>query len=329
MLNKYNKNYLSEFASDVSIGLSNKNKQLSPKYFYDDVGSKLFEKICMQPEYYPTRTEYEIIKTNLKNLTEQLELPLSIVELGSGNSKKTFLLLENFAKLQKPYLYYFPIDVSHQILHESSKFLSIVIDNLKIHYIHEDFFNGLKIADDYIKNKKNISLPENKLVIFLGSSIGNFEPEQARSFLSNIRKNLKSSDYFLIGFDLQKDSKLLENAYNDKNGFTSMFNLNILNRINRELGGNFNLDFFEHKSFYNHRKNRIEMHILSRIDQLVHIKYINKTFDFSKNETIHTENSYKYTIKQIEDMSNDVGFSIKKIFSDKNNWFALSLLQPL
>ncbi len=328
MFNKYNKNTLSEFASDVSIGLGNKKKQLPPKYFYDDTGSRLFEKICIQPEYYPTRTEYDIMKDNLTNLINDLDLPLSIVELGSGNSKKTFLLLETFAKIQKPHTYYFPIDVSHQILHESSKFLSLIIENLKIHYIHQDFFKGLKMADDYIKSKKNISIPENKLVVFLGSSIGNFEPEQARLFLSNIRKNLKLSDCFLIGFDLQKDPHLIESAYNDKNGLTSMFNINILHRINKELGGNFNIDYFEHMAFYNQKENRIEMHLVSKIDQKVYIKYIEKTFHFQKNETIHTENSYKYTKKQIEDLSNDAGFSIKKHFFDKNNWFVLSLLKP-
>lgn len=329
MLNKYNKNTLFEFAADVSRGLGDKNKQLSPKYFYDDVGSKLFEKICIQPEYYPTRIEYDIIKTNLKNITKELDLPLSLVELGSGNSKKTFLLLENFAQLQKPFAYYFPIDVSHKILHESSNLLSTVINNLKIHYIHDDFFNGLKIANDYIKNKQNLAIPENKLVIFLGSSIGNFEPEQAKSFLLNIRKNLKTSDYFLIGFDLQKDQYVIENAYNDKNGITAMFNLNILNRINKELGGNFNLNFFEHRAFYNNKENRIEMHLVSKLDQYVYIKYIDKSFHFRKNETIHTENSYKYTQKQIEDISKDAGFTIKQLFFDKNNWFVLSLLKPI
>ena len=313
------------FAIDVDKGLSAKRKYLPPKYFYDKLGSRLFEKICDQPEYYPTRTETGILSADMDNIVKILgdhRNSLNIIELGSGSSVKTKLLLKNF--LSKRRIHYFPIDISESILNLSVKNLMNEFYDLKCTAICSEYIEGLKRINELISDSHNFSYQ--KLIIFFGSTIGNFEPIQARVFLSSIKKQMTSQDKMLIGFDLQKDKRTLEKAYDDAAGITAKFNLNILTRINRELGGKFNLNSFYHKSFYNQSRNRIEMHLVSKHEQEVKIKSLNKIFSFKVDESIQTENSYKFSLNQIKNLAENSGFRIVRNFTDLRGQFCLSCL---
>jgi len=317
--------------------LASKNKYLSPKYLYDKVGSQLFEQICIQPEYYLTRTEASILSKYASVISNLLGNNIHIIELGSGSSSKTAILLSHFSS-QKKRIYYFPIDISSTILAESAQRLKSQFPKASIVGIASDYNMGIdraaaecKIAEKVEKKKKNNNnddISYTKLVLFLGSSIGNFELIEARSLLRSVRQRLNASDFLLVGFDLQKDESVLSAAYNDKAGITAKFNLNLLARINRELGGNFELEKFEHYAFYNHEQNRMEMHLISKIDQQLYIGALGKTFSLKKGESIHTENSYKYSVNQIAALAEDCGFAIEKNFTDKKRWFNLALLSP-
>jgi dimethylhistidine N-methyltransferase len=261
---------------------------------------------------------------------------IHIIELGSGSSSKTAILLSRFSS-QKKRIYYFPIDISSTILAESAQRLKSKFPKANIVGIASDYNLGIdraaaecKVAEKEEKKKKNnnYDIAYTKLVLFLGSSIGNFELIEARSLLRSVRQRLNASDFLLVGFDLQKDESVLNAAYNDKAGITAKFNLNLLARINRELGGNFELGKFEHYAFYNHEQHRMEMHLISKIDQQLYIGALGKTFSLKKGESIHTENSYKYSLNQIAALAEDCGFGIEKNFTDKKRWFNLALLSP-
>ena len=314
--------------------LASKNKYLSPKYLYDKVGSQLFEQICIQPEYYLTRTEASILSKYAPVISKLLGNNIHIIELGSGSSSKTAILLSHFSS-QKKRIYYFPIDISSTILAESAQRLKSQFPKASIVGIASDYNMGIdraaaecKVAEKEKKKNNNDNISYTKLVLFLGSSIGNFELIEARSLLRSVRQRLNASDFLLVGFDLQKDESVLNAAYNDKAGITAKFNLNLLARINRELGGNFELEKFEHYAFYNHEQHRMEMHLISKIDQQLYIGALGKTFSLKKGESIHTENSYKYSLNQIDALAEDCGFSIEKNFTDKKRWFNLALLSP-
>lgn len=325
-----------EFSNDVAMCLASKNKYLSPKYLYDKVGSQLFEQICIQPEYYLTRTEASILSKYAPVISNLLGNNIHMIELGSGSSSKTAILLSHFSS-QKKRIYYFPIDISSTILAESAQRLKSQFPKASIVGIASDYNMGIdraaaecKVAEKEEEKKKNNNddISYTKLVLFLGSSIGNFELIEARSLLRSVRQRLNASDFLLVGFDLQKDESVLNAAYNDKAGITAKFNLNLLARINRELGGNFKLEKFEHYAFYNHEQHRMEMHLISKIDQQLYIRALGKTFSLKKGESIHTENSYKYSVNQIAALAEDCGFGIEKNFTDKKRWFNLALLSP-
>jgi L-histidine Nalpha-methyltransferase len=317
-----------EFANDISTGLCDKiQKSIPSKYFYDDTGSELFEQITLQPEYYPTRTEIKILDNYSKDIVSHIQKEIVLIELGSGSSKKTKFLFDEILKKQEK-LFYFPIDISFNFLNSVVNNIENSISKVIVKGIPYEYIDGItycnKILFENNVEFKNIS----RLIIFLGSSIGNFEMDEARNFLKDIRANISNDDFLLIGFDLRKDISLIESAYNDNNGVTSNFNLNLLNRINRELGANFNLKNFSHKAFFNKNKKRIEMHIESRKDQKVFISTLKKEIEFKKNETIHTENSYKFEKDDINFLINRAGFQIEKEFSDDNSWYELVLLKP-
>jgi L-histidine N-alpha-methyltransferase len=320
-----------EFAGDVARCLASKNKYLSPKYLYDKAGSHLFEKICLQPEYYLTRTEASILNKYAPVISKLGGNNIKIIELGSGSSSKTAILLR-YLSSQKKRLYYFPIDISRSMLIESESRLKSQFPNACIIGIRSDYDGGIDraaaecMASENDNNNDNI--PYTKLVLFLGSSIGNFELIEAKSFLRSIREKLHKNDFLLVGFDLQKDDSVLNAAYNDKAGITAKFNLNLLSRINRELGGNFELGKFEHCAFYRHEQNRIEMHLVSKTDQQMYMGALGKTFAIGKGESIHTENSYKYSLDQIAALAEDCGFTVEKNFTDKKRWFDLVLFSP-
>ena len=319
-----------EFANDVAMCLSSKSKYLSPKYLYDKIGSQLFEQICHQPEYYLTRTEVSILNKYAPVISKLVGSNIQIIELGSGSSSKTAILL-SYLSSQKNRIYYFPIDISSSILIESARRLKSQFPNASIIGIRSDYNIGIDraaiecMAAEKTK-KNNHNRPYSKLVLFLGSSIGNFELKEARSLLRSIRQKLHTNDFLLVGFDLQKDESVLNAAYNDKTGITAKFNLNLLARINRELGGNFELGKFEHCAFYNREQHRIEMHLVSKTDQQLYIGALGKTFFLKKGESIHTENSYKYSLSQIAALAEGCDFRIEKNFTDKKRWFDLALL---
>ena len=317
-----------EFKNDVLLGLSSKTQKTIPsKYLYDDIGSELFERITLQPEYYPTKTEIKLLDKYSSEVIKDICKEIILIELGSGSSKKTRYLFNEIMKKQNQ-LYYFPIDISFNFLNSIVSDLENSVINIIVKGIPADYINGINHCNN-ILFENNLEIKKIcRLIVFLGSSIGNFEIDDARNFLKEIRFQITNDDYLLIGFDLDKDISLLESAYNDSEGVTAMFNLNLLKRINKELGGNFIIENFSHRSFYNKEKKRIEMHILSSKKQQVFIASLNKQFDFEKDETIHTENSYKYSLKDIDRLISRAGFSIEKEFYDENNWYALILLKP-
>lgn len=308
------------FAEDVLEGLSSTPKTLPPKYFYDRFGSKLFEAICELPEYYVTRTEFAILQTFADDIAAQFDEDAAIVELGSGNSSKTRLLIEAFLR-QKGRLHYLPVDISKSILIETSQLLLRSYHELRISAYISEYFTALR----HLQQESFAS----KLILFLGSNIGNFETEDAARFLRKTYAAMQECDRLLMGVDLMKDKFILEPAYNDACGVTARFNINLLVRINRELGGNFDLSQFRHQAFLNDEHGRIEMHLESRRPQVVTIDQLNSEFYFEKGETIHTENSYKFTLPGLKKLAARGGFEIEKTWMDPRKWFSLNLLKPI
>jgi L-histidine N-alpha-methyltransferase len=327
-LQQNNNTEFEEFANDVARCLASKNKYISPKYLYDKIGSQLFEQICLQPEYYLTRAEASILNKHAPIISKLAGSNIKIIELGSGSSFKTAILL-SYLSSQKKRIYYFPIDISSSILAESERKLKSQFPNASIIGIRSEYDTGIdRAAAECMTIGKNKHIPYTKLVLFLGSSIGNFELIEAKSLLRSVREKLHTNDFLLIGFDLQKDESVLNAAYNDKAGMTANFNLNLLARINRELDGNFELGKFEHCAFYSRERHRIEMHLVSNTDQQLRIGAIGKTFAIRKGESIHTENSYKYSFSQIAALAKDCGFTVERNFTDEKRWFDLALFSP-
>jgi len=310
-----NGNGKNTFARDVNYGLTSFPKGLHPKYFYDELGSELFVQICKTPEYYVTRTETSILE---KFSDEIASLNLDkkvIVELGSGNSIKTRHLLSSFIN-NSGNISYIPIDVSDIIVHSSKKLLN-EFEGLNIKGVVGEYEEGLGVINELVETPK--------MILFLGSSIGNFTKYEAREFLSCISSVMNENDTFLIGFDLVKDIDVLNAAYDDSAGVTARFNMNILRRINTELGGNFDLNKFEHKVFFNADFSRVEMHLESLEEQDVYIKDI-EAIHFEEGETIHTENSYKFTDEMISELASSAGLTVNKTWKDSKNYFGLCLM---
>jgi len=304
------------FAEEISYSLIQNPKFINPKFFYDKKGSDLFESICSLPEYYPTRTEISILKKLEHDLLPYLDKNINLVELGSGSSVKTRLILDIFTKLQ-PKTEYFPIDIS-EILTESSEQLLKDYDTLHITGIIDTYEGALEFLKSY-DDKKN-------LILFLGSSFGNFTPKDGKLFLEKIFFTMKSGDLFLIGLDLVKDKNILENAYDDSQGITAKFNLNVLSRINDELDADFNVENFSHYSIYNENDQRIEMNLKSLMFQSIIIGKSNLSLNLEKDELIHTEYSHKYNVSQIKKLLSNIGFEIKNMWLDDKKYFSLTLL---
>ena len=307
------------FAEEISSSLIGNSKFISPKFFYDKKGSDLFEKICTLSEYYPTRTEIDILKNLSIELPSYLDETFRLVELGSGTSVKTRLILDIFTSLQDT-TEYFPIDIS-EILTESSEQLLKDYDGLHITGIIDTYEGGLEFLKNY-DDRKN-------LIIFLGSSFGNFSPNAGREFLKKINSTMKSGDLFLIGLDLIKNKQILESAYDDSLGVTAQFNLNVLSRINDELDADFNLDNFLHYSIYNKEDQRIEMYLKSLVRQSIIISKSNLLLNLEKNELIHTEYSHKYSLDQIRELLESVGFKINHVWLDDKKYFSLTLVSKI
>ena len=281
---------------------------------YDEYGSKLFEEICSLSEYYPFECEKSILKVIGKKLIPHIDSAIRIVELGSGSSSKTRLLIN--ALKPKTEIEYFPIDIS-EILIDSAKKLCDDYGEIRITGIIDTYESGLNFIKHF-DDKPN-------LITFLGSSFGNFSEYEGRKFLRVIHDLMKKKDHFLIGLDLSKSSKILHDAYNDSKGITAKFNLNILNRINRELEANFDTSNFEHYAFYNEEESKIEMHLRSLSNQSVQILKANLSIELTKDELIHTENSHKFSISQIESMLEDSDFDISEVWFDPRQYYVLVL----
>jgi L-histidine N-alpha-methyltransferase len=298
------------FLEDVLMGLARPQKTLPAKYFYDRRGCELFEQICDLPEYYPTRTELAIMQDHLDEMVKFLGPECQLIEFGSGSSRKTRLLIERL----QPALYV-PIDIARTAIHAAAADLARVFPWLNINCICADYTRELALPDF-------IGVPiRRKAVYFPGSTIGNFTPHEAIGFLQLVRRMVGTGGLLLIGVDTKKDPTLLDAAYNDAAGVTAAFNLNLLDRINRELGGDFQMRRFCHKAFYDERKGWIEMHIESLASQFVNIA--GERFRFSPAETIHTEISCKYLIEEFQAVARRAGFEPQLTWADDGGLFSV------
>ncbi len=302
---------LTDIREDILSGLQSKQKHIPPKYFYDESGSKLFDKICQLPEYYLTRTEISLLKKYGEQIAEHIGSDTVLLEFGSGSSTKIRLLLDAIRPST-----YMPLDISKEHLLNSAQTLARDYPWLEIHAVCVDYAGPWK--PPVLRKGRHI-------VFFPGSSIGNLENRAAENLLTHISKLVGEDGGLLIGTDLVKDTKTLEAAYNDQQGITAAFNKNLLLRLNRELQANFQPDSFRHKAFYNQDLDRIEMHLLSEQDQIVRIS--DQSFTFHKGETIHTENSYKYTIPGFRQMALNAGFHYHRVWTDPNQLFSIHYLE--
>ncbi len=308
------KNISSEMLSDVLEGLQQPQKTLPSKYFYDERGSELFEQITELDEYYLTRTELQIMQDNIQEIANALGKNIQLVELGSGSSFKTRLLLDHLEEIHS----YAPVDISRSFLNDVAQNLREEYPELKIH----------PVAMDYTKSLSLPKVPDGvkRIVYFPGSTIGNFTSIHAKEFIGLIAKSLDNQGGLLIGFDLVKDRETLLAAYDDSKGVTAQFNRNILRRINNELGADFDLSRFKHKAKFNEEKSRIEMHLVSLVNQTVHI--VEEEIFFEKGETIHTENSHKYTLSSFREMTKPY-FKDVITWTDPNEYFAIQFLSDM
>jgi dimethylhistidine N-methyltransferase len=304
-------------AEDVRNGLTALPKRFLPKYFYDELGSQLFEAICLLPEYYLTRAENEILQRYADEISAAVAGYKTLIEMGSGSASKTRLVIEALLREQADLLF-MPVDISATALESSSRILLQSYPRLRIEAYAADYFAGLAELGKSDRGRT--------LALFLGSNISNFDPEDAIRFLQAMRSVLHQGDALLLGADLKKDRRVLEAAYNDALGVTSAFNLNVLARINRELGGNFDLRAFKHHAFYNSDGGRIEIYIRSLVGQRVRIESLDLEVDFAAGELIHTENSYKYDQEGIEKLASTTGFKRTRTWLDAEERFSSNLL---
>jgi dimethylhistidine N-methyltransferase len=300
------------FLEDVLDGLGRSEKTLPAKYFYDERGSRLFDEICELEEYYPTRTETSLLARHAGAIAAQVGKGVTLLELGSGSSTKVRLLLD---RLDEPAAY-IPVDISKEHLEASAARLAADYPGLKVKPIFADY-----VQDFPVTVKEG---PERTLAFFPGSTIGNFHPAEAHAFLARLGRRLGAGSRLLIGVDLKKSRSRVETAYNDKAGVTAAFNLNLLERINRELDGTFDLDGFTHKAFYNEDLGRIEMHLKSFHDQTALVAGV--PFRFKAGETIHTENSYKFSVDDFRKLAHDAGWSTDATWTDDEDLFSIHLL---
>ncbi|MDX9740169.1 MAG: L-histidine N(alpha)-methyltransferase [Gammaproteobacteria bacterium] len=304
------------FALDVLLGLCSAPKHLAAKYFYDARGSQLFLRITQQREYYLTHTEAAILQACSAELARMVEGdPITIVELGPGDGSKSRLVIDAFLSEGRTVDYH-GIDISPRALDQLAQNLPRH-PRLRLHGIVAEYFTGLRHAG---------ADPDRKmLVLFLGSNIGNLDRQQNQVFLRRLWQHMENDDHVLIGFDLKKDVAMLTRAYNDDAGYTRAFNLNVLDRINRELGGNFDLDGFQHFGVYNPVLGAMESYLLSNREQEVYISDLQRHFRFASHEPLHLEYSFKFLEEDISFLGNRIGFHIERNFADERRWFVDSL----
>lgn len=307
------------FARDVGVGLTAAPKWLPCRYFYDAQGSLLFEEICELPEYYLTRTERQILAERAPEIAGRFPEPIALVELGSGSAAKTRLLIEAFLRRHRC-LRYVPVDISPSILEDSSLALLEEYPRLEIVAVAAEYADGLAHLRAVTDHPK--------LILWLGSNVGNLDRPRAAAFMRQVRRTMTERDRLLIGIDLRKERATLERAYDDSRGVTAQFNLNLLARINDELGGRFDLGAFRHRAIYNEALGRVEMHLESLRAQRVRIDALEMEVSFAAGETIHTENSYKYSPAEIEALCGTSGFRVEQQWLDDESRFSVNLLAP-
>jgi len=299
--------------NEVLEGLAAKPKALPPKLFYDYRGAQLFELICELPEYYLTRTEIAILERHAREIAALVGDGICLLELGSGAGVKVRLLLEHL----RPVIYV-PIDISRQQLHASAAAVAADYDWLEVHPVCADYCRPLEL--DFFP------VGARRLVFFPGSTLGNFEPDEAAGFLENLQSLVGKDDSLLVSIDLKKDVRRIEAAYDDSAGITAAFNLNILTRLRRELDADVDPQGFRHQAFYNRHVGRIEMHLISRRSQTVVVD--GQEFSFDEGETIHTENSYKYSVEEFQNLARRAGYRPQRVWVDPEALFSVHFLRP-
>jgi dimethylhistidine N-methyltransferase len=307
------KSGLERFLAEVLIGLRKPQKELPSKYFYDERGSHLFEGICQLKEYYIPHIEASIMQAHIKEMAKVIGSHVLLMEYGSGNCKKVRFLIDH---LHDP-VAFIPIDISQEQLLHVTKELASIYPRLQVLPVCADYTSSFELPIPRQSSKCIV-------VYFPGSSIGNFDPIPAKHFLEHVANLCGSDGALLIGVDLKKDPAVLHSAYNDDQGITAAFNLNLLERINRELDCDFQLDGFQHYAFYNPRESRVEMHLISQRDQAVHIN--RETISFARGESIWTESSYKYNLNEFEQMAAAAGFRVERVWVDEQQWFSVQYL---
>lgn len=305
---------LGDFHSDVIAGLSRKTRRLSPKFFYDERGSQLFDAITRLPEYYPTRTEIDLLQRHGEDMAEMLGNDGLLFELGSGSDTKIRVLLDALQPRT-----YAPIDISREPLRLSAGAIAEDHPELQVHAICTDYSRPLALP--------GVVAAKQRSAFFPGSSIGNFDPGQACDLLQRIAGIIGPEGRLLIGVDLKKAPSRLHAAYNDSEGVTAQFNLNLLARINRELDADFDLAAFRHEAFYNAQLGRIEMHLVTTAPQRVRIDGC--CFEFQAGESIHTENSYKFSVEEFQALAAQAGLASLRVWQDDDALFSVHCLQPV
>ena len=301
---------------EIIKGLRAENKYISSKFFYNSKGSELFEEITGLKEYYPTRTEKSILYECAPALVRNIE-DMDIIELGSGDSSKISILLEAIPEHKMPSIRYIPVDVSESAIRASASALRTKFPRLEI--------NGYVM--DFTSQMKEIHRDRPALICFFGSTLGNFNREDAVSLLKNISSMMQKGDVFVIGLDMVKPTDVLHAAYNDSRRVTAAFNKNILEVVNDHIGSDFSLDDFAHLAFYNNAESRIEMHLQAQNDVVIKSPQLSRDIEIAKGETIHTENSNKYNPEDIEEIGQLTALEVKSIFSDSQNWFTLTTFE--
>jgi dimethylhistidine N-methyltransferase len=308
------------FAEDVRTGLSGSPKTLSSKYFYDDEGSRIFQEIMKLPEYYLTRCETEIFREQAGEIFEAFKkenASFDLIELGPGDGSKTALLIDHFLKQSADFAY-IPIDISAEALRTLSERFQKQFPDLIIREKNGDYFRVLETL-------KETQGGRTKIVFFLGSNIGNFRKDESIDFFQRLSAAMSKDDLLFIGFDLQKDPRVILRAYDDPSGVTSSFNLNLLKRMNRELGANFAVEKFMHYASYHPTDGAARSYLISREDQIVHIETLSQSFEFAAWEPIYMEISQKYTLSMIAELAQKSGFQVIRNFFDSKNYYTNSL----
>ena len=312
-------NKTAKFAKDTMYGLSQNPKTISSMYFYDEEGDKIFQEIMNMPEYYLTNCEYEILSQQRKEICDAIHAfdePINIIEFGAGDGYKTKLLLNYLLKTEAQFTYC-PVDISKYILSELETRLRSEMPGLEVKTLNMEYFEALT-ALSKINDRKNI-------VLFLGSNLGNFRYKEAENFIGRINSCINPGDMILVGVDLRKDPNIITRAYDDPHGITSQFNLNLLKRMNYELGADFVLDNFSHYAFYEPIEGEMLSYLVSNKDQFVHFDMLNWQAEFKRNEFMQTEVSKKYSISELEMLAESQKFVVKQHFFDQKNYFVDTL----